>query len=276
MTAVSGAGAVVRSVVLPKMSPQELRGALNFEAEKYIPFKPEETFLDFSIVGDRPGGRMEILLAAAKRDLVNTHLELLKAAQVNPKAVDLEMLALNNCWEVSHPSGGTETVALVHVGARATILVLLEGLQFRFGREIGIGGEIFTRAIAEGLKLDVSEAERIKCHPENRLPEVQAALAPRWEEWLSQCRISFDFYEDHFGRGVQRLMLSGGSASLKGFRDWIQSASAIPTELWDPLAGITLGVAPERIEPVRGMLGVAVGLAVRELAAGSDSRRGAM
>jgi type IV pilus assembly protein PilM len=236
-----------------------------FEAEKYIPFRLEETSLDSAILGDRLVGRMKVLLAAAKTDLVRDHLELLKAAAVRPFSVDLEAIALANAWETNFVAGGPKVTGLVHVGARGTLIDFFLGPQLQFSRETGIGGDAFTQAVADGLQLDALEAEKIKCQPGQRLDAVRAALQPCWEEWLVQCRVSFDFYEDQFGQKVERLCLGGGSAHLIGFQEWIQQTTGFSTDLWNPVAGLTEGDHLDRLEAERIDLGVAVGLAVREV-----------
>jgi type IV pilus assembly protein PilM len=296
-TAVGGLWTVLRSVLLPKMTPQEVRASLAFEAEKYIPFKMDETFLDFAILGDRPGGKMEVFLAAAHKELVNAHLAMLKSAGVTVHAVDLEALALANAWEGSWPVGATgsrvsqeggpaqgipgpadqghpdkkessndkEVIGLIHVGARGTVLNLFLEEKLQFTRWIPVGGQIFTRAIADGLQLDVSEAETLKCQPGARQSEIRTILDPYWENWLSQCRVSFDFYEDQFGQRVNRLLLAGGSALLTDFKEWIQKTTGIPVEEWNPLAGLTVEVDRKWAESQKVGLGVTLGLAVREL-----------
>jgi type IV pilus assembly protein PilM len=266
-TAVGGPGSVLRAVLLPKMTPQELKTALSFEAEKHIPFKLEETFLDSCILGDRPGGRMEVFLGAARKELVNAHLELLTASGVVPQIVDLEAAALANAWEISHPQDlSSQAVVLIDVGARATTLNFLTGTSLQFTREIPAGGDFFTQGISETLQVDLPAAERLKRTPGDRAAEVQAALQPRLEEWLTQSRASFDFYENQFGHGVERIFLSGGSAALNGMASWFKEASGLPAQLWDPLSGLAVS---EEAHPQQGeglSLGVAVGLAVRGLA----------
>ena len=263
VVAVGGPGAVLRTVLLPEMSDQELKGALSFEAEKYIPFKLDETFLDSAILGKRPGGRMEVLLAAARRDLVSSHLELLSEAGVKPDILDLEALALANAWELSRPADASGVVALIHIGARGTILNFLLGTQLQFTREIPIGGESFTQAVAQGLQLDAAEAEKIKCEPGDRLSQVRLALQPQLEEWLSQCRVSFDFYENQFGQRVERLALSGGSVRLVEFKEKVREALGFPLEEWNPLSGLASDADPKQLESAAPTLGVAVGLALR-------------
>lgn len=266
VTAVGGPGTVVRPVPMPKMSAQELKTALSFEAEKHIPFKLDEVFLDAPILSDLPNNRQEILLVAARKDLVNAHLELLTAAEAAAQVVDLEPVALANAWEVSHPEVGSQAVGLVHIGGRGTILNFFSGIRLRFTREIPYGGESFTQALAEGLKMDVSEAEKLKCEPGERTQEVRSAIQPGMEKWLTQCRASFDFYENQFGSRVERLALSGGSAGLSGFQEWIQETAGLPTEIWNPTAGLKGDPHGPPVGPEGVTLGVALGCALRGIA----------
>ena len=253
VASVGGAGTILRRVSLPKMTPQELRSAFLFEAERYIPFKMEEVFFDFSILAEQPGGQMDVLLAAARKELVNDLLGLLSSCEVTPLAVDLEMVALTDAWEGTSSPPGKGVTALIHIGSRGTVLDFLRDSHLEFAREINVGGSSFTQAVASALHLDLPEAERLKCQPEVRAAEVRAAMQPAWEEWLNQCRISFDFYEHQFGQRVDRLVLSGGAARMPGFREWVQEASGFPAMVWDPMDK----------EP---SFAIAVGLALRGLA----------
>lgn len=263
VTAVGGAGTVLRSVAIPKMSPEELKTALVFEAEKYIPFKMSEVFLDSAILGDQPGGRMEISLAAARKDVVRQHLELLQGAGVLPRVLDLEPVALANAWEVGPPPVGEGPVCLLHLGARTTILNVFSGARLQFTREIPIAGDAFTQAVAEGLQTDSAGAEQLKRQPGERTQEVRTALQPAWDQWLGQCRASFDFFENQFGRKVDKIYLAGGSARLAGLKEWIQETMGVSVDLWNPTAALSTALPADPLQQVAVDLDVAVGLAVR-------------
>jgi type IV pilus assembly protein PilM len=261
VTGIGGTGTVVRSVTLPEMSEKDLKAALLFEAEKYIPFKLEETYFDSSILGKRPGGRMEVLLAAARREVVNSHLEILNEAAVHADVLDLEALALANAWENRGGAEEAKMTCLMHVGARGTVLDFFEGKRLQFTREIPIGGDAFTQAVSEGFQTDLAEAEKIKCEPGGQESRVRTALEPAWDEWLAQCRVSFDFFENQFGHKVERLALSGGSAPLVGFKEKILQSTGLPTDEWDALAG--LGEESGNGAGSGAVFAVAVGLALR-------------
>lgn len=263
VTALGGAGAVVRSIVLPEMSAQELKAALSFEAEKYIPFKVTEAFFDSVILGKRPPGRMEVLLAAARKELVQAHLQMLSSMNLVPDVIDVEALALVNAWEVARPAGASGVIGLIHIGARGTILVFFNGSQMQFTREIPVGGDVFTQAIAQGLQIDPAKAEAIKCRPGDRLPDVRAAVQTSWEDWLSQSRVSFDFYENQFGSRVERIYLSGGSARLVDLQEKVKEAMGLPIEEWNPLTALASDLDTQQMKSSGPALAIALGLAVR-------------
>lgn len=267
VTAVGGGGTVVRAVDFPKMTPAEMRNALTFEAEKHIPFKLEGIYLDSAVLGEKPGGQMEILLAAARKEVVGEQLELLSQAGVSPHSVDIDMLALANAWEAGHPGKEGGVVGLIHIGGRATLLDFVQGDKLRFAREIPVGGTAFTQAVAQGLKVDLAEAERIKCRPGERAQEARTALQPSWDDWLNHCRTSFDFFENQHGVRVERLALSGGASLMAGFKEWVREASGLPAELWSAGAGWEASEGARPGEQEGPALNVAVGLAAREMAA---------
>ena len=266
VSAVGGQGTVVRTVQLPDMSAQELKAALAFEAEKYIPFKLEDAFFDSSILDKKLGGKMEVLLAAARKDLVSGHLEILSSADLVPSVLDLESLALANLWDITHPAASAGMVALLHIGARGTILNFFQGKQLQFTREIPFGGDQFTQALAERFQIEIPLAEKLKCQPSQRLEEVREALQSCCEEWFSQCRVSLDFFENQFGQKVDRLALSGGSSHLIDLKDRLQETMGVPVEDWNPLSGFSLEGSLQQNLPNGPVLAVAIGLALHEAA----------
>ena len=259
VSTVGGPGTVLRSVTVPKMTAEELKTSLHFEAEKYIPFKLEEVFLDSAILRDLQGGRMEIFIAAARKDVVQGHLDLLASANVHPQTVDLEPIALANAWEFYPPPELAQGPAgLIHAGARGTVLNFFSGKELQFTREIPLGGDGLTRVLCDGLRIDAAEAERIKCQPGDRAVEVQTILRPMLDDWSGQCRASLDFYENQYGRRVERLFVSGGSALLTGFAEGLEQSLGLPVRTWNPL-GPGVAAGPR--------LAVALGLALRGTAA---------
>jgi len=178
ISAVSGESVIVRYIQLPDMPEQELKSALRWEAEEYIPFRIEDVNLDSVILGrsEQSGvGKIDVLLVSAKKELVDQHLEILRDAGLTPSIVDVDSFAFLNCFEVNHEPGSQEVVALVNIGAGVTNINIYVGGVSRFSRDISIAGDTITSAIRSRLDISQAEAEEMKIAEGAPAPEAETA-----------------------------------------------------------------------------------------------------
>src|SRR5262245_10800060 len=162
-TAVSGKSVIVRYLTMIQMSDDDLRNAIKFEADKYIPFDVDEVVLDAQRLDDPPGARtglqeneMRVLLVAVKRSLIDDHVQLIQSIGLQPEITDVDALALGNAYELRRSlAAGVEdddkVVALLDVGANKTNINVLRAGTSHFTREIYLGGDDLTSAIAKRL-----------------------------------------------------------------------------------------------------------------------------
>jgi type IV pilus assembly protein PilM len=165
ISAVSGESIIVRYLQLPEMPEDELRKALQWEAEEYIPFRLSEVNLDSMVLGRSQDGdhvKMDVLLVSAKKDLVQQHVDILRDAGLEPGIVDVDSFAFLNCFEFNHQPGSGECIALINLGGQTTNLNVYAGGGTRFSRDIMIGGESITTAIRARVGCSTVEAERLK------------------------------------------------------------------------------------------------------------------
>src|ERR1019366_934380 len=119
VTSLSGDSVIIRYVKLPFMTEEELRGSIAREAEQYIPLNIDQVVLDFQILGEtqEDGQRkLDVLLVAAKVDVVDQHLAMLKSAGLSPMVIDIDAFALQNAYEINRVEPSEETVALINMG----------------------------------------------------------------------------------------------------------------------------------------------------------------
>ena len=116
--------------------PGELRQAMEYEADKYIPFDVSEVQPDAQRLHEvdvdawRDRADESVLLVAAKKNLIEEHVNLLQSVGLQPEAVDVDFLALGNAFELAQPVLGvndTEVRALVDVGASKTDINIMRG-----------------------------------------------------------------------------------------------------------------------------------------------------
>lgn len=276
ITAVSGRSVIVRYVNMNQMPMDDLRQAIRFEADKYIPFEVDEVVMDCQILeddlgpgeGDKP--EMKVLLVAVKKSLIEEHLALLNDAGLSSVVIDVDAFALGNSFELkSNLEGGIgpdKVVALVDIGANKTNINIMRGPVSYFTREVYLAGNDFTDAVSRRFNLDAPEAERLKCDPQERGGEVEEAILPTLDDLGNEIQLSFDYFENQFDRVVEEVYISGGSSQLPGLKRAFEGAFEKTVVFWDPVAN--LEVRNDRIDSkvlsrFSNQLAVTVGLAAR-------------
>ena len=159
---------VVRPIELPRMSKKELADTMKFEVERHIPFAADEIVMDYAPFVDpdtlpETEENMQVLLAVAQEDLINSYIAVIRAAKLAPVAFDVEILAaIRSLIEVHAESRPAQTLALINIGASSTDISIIQGGNLVFNRSIRLAGERLTSAIAEQLGRSMEEAEEIK------------------------------------------------------------------------------------------------------------------
>lgn len=274
VTSVSGKAVIVRYLTMYKMSPEDLRNAIRYEADKYIPFDVEEVVLDcqpFPVDGgsDLAPNEMRVLLVACKRAVIDEQLRILAGVGLHPEIVDVDVFALGNAFEMAMhrgPDAAGRLSALVDVGASKTSVNVVRAGSSLFTREIHTGGDAFSSAIANRLGLKPGEAETLKQRPGAEQERVKAAVSPAVEELASEIRLSFDYFENQFDLAIDEVLLSGGGARLAGLPQDLGRIFNRPTALWDPTGDLPIAAGTVDVDSLRdhvSELAVAVGLASR-------------
>jgi type IV pilus assembly protein PilM len=279
VSAVSGESIIVRYIQLPEMPEAELKQALQWEAEEYIPFHIDEVNLDSVVLGPAGGGatgKVDVLLVSAKKDLVNEHVELVKSAGLQPMIVDVESFAFLNCFEMNYSPGAAECVALVNIGAEVTNINIYVGGTSRFSRDIGIAGDTITAAIQSKTGIPWRQAEELKIQIGAPAPEVEEeesgesslidtirgtvekmtgedlgddspsgagnkAVRQSLNNLIGEVRRSIQFFENQAGGvAVQKVMLGGGGSKMSRLCEYMHGELTLPVETMDPLRSMTI------------------------------------
>ena len=162
-TSVSGNAVIVKKISLPQMSPEELAESIHWEAEQYIPFDIQDVSLDYEVIeGGGTGGNMDVLLVAVKKDKISDYTSAISQAGKNPAIVDVDVFALQNCYEVNYGVDPAKVVALLNVGASIMNINIVKGATSIFNRDISVGGNQYTDAIQKDLNLSFDQAETLK------------------------------------------------------------------------------------------------------------------
>jgi len=267
-TGVSGRGVIVKKITMDKLTPQEARQAIHWEAEQHVPYDINDVSLDFEILDHEVGPtQMQVLLVAAKRDLISAHADLLREAGLVPAVIDVISFAVQNAAELNYDFLPGEVVALVNIGAELTNINLVQGGTPLYTQDLSLGGNTFIEGLqkkhhigrAEALAalkpgeagLDLDDVVKSFC------ADVGSAL----ERSLVYLKSNGD--ADH----LDRVLLSGGGARIQGIASALGERLKAPVEVADPLRKVKFspevfgGGDPQEIAP---QLAVGIGLALRK------------
>jgi type IV pilus assembly protein PilM len=234
------------------------------------------------------------MLVATPRDMVETRVEALERAGLEPIAIELEPFAtMRSLIEFNGQAAfDSETVALVDSGASFTEINIVKNRNFVLTRTIPIAGNSMTEAIASALAMDNDKANALKetalqvvCSEEERATldpfaqQASRAVEPLLDELIREIRRSLAYYdyqqqtpaedeEQSRAPGVNRIILSGGTARMAGLSAYFQAQLGVPVEQAGMFShGLiqTPGLSQEYLDEHSPTLVVATGLALREI-----------
>lgn len=274
VASVSGNAVIIKRINLPVMTLDELEESIKWEAEQYIPFDINDVNIDVQILegASSDPSQMEVLLVAARKDLVNEYMSLIQQAGLKPVVIDVDSFAVANMFELNY--GVVDgAVALINIGAsNVNIHVVRDGVS-AFTRDIGMGGRQFTEEIQRSLNISYEEAEAMKVGGDEAdasamVPqEIEQVLSTVGESLASEIQRSLDFYlSTSAGSGLSQVFLSGGAARTPGLQRAISNLTGLPVEVVDPFRAIEIderSFNPAYLRDVAPQAAVAVGLAVR-------------
>ena len=273
VTAVSGRSVIVRYVPMMNVPDAELRRAVAYEADKYIPFDVDEVVLDCQKVDEgaaaSPGGQIKVLLVAVKRSVIDDHVAMVQKAGLTPVVVDCDYFAIGNAFEIRAGRLGHEDSsirALLDIGASKTSINILKGATSHFTRDFYVAGNDVTETLAKRFGESPEDVERMKEDPGEALESMKEVFASVIEDIASEVRLSFDYYENQFDQQVQEVYLSGGSVLFPEADKLLSEILGLEAKLWDPLEALDtsdLGDQVSQLGKTSARLAVAVGLASR-------------
>jgi len=264
----SGPSVIVRYIEMPPMKKEELRSAIKFEGGKYIPFDMNEAILDCAILDKSPSGNTNrVLLVAAKKDRVASYREIFREMGMDVVSIDVDTVAILNAFQRLSLEAKQESVyAMINIGAKFTNMnIITKGYPY-FTRDIMWGGMDLSSRIKELLGLSPNEAEILKCNPGERKAEIAGVITPVLEKFKSEIRMSFDYFETQFGKNIERLYISGGTAYLFNMSDFLKNSLEVEVVLWNPFEGIKIidESVDSEFKDSPGRFAVATGLALRK------------
>jgi len=271
--AVSGSGVIVKIIsVNAVINDDELAFQMEIEAENSIPYPIDEVCIDFEVINNNKTDKekIDILLVASRRELVETRVQALELGGLQAKIIDIEGYALGRAIElVKHQLSIDEQsfpVALVDIGASMLTITIVVGEVTVFVKEYDFGGENYTQSIAAHYQMNHDEAEQAKLNNMFSPDHLTEVLLPFKTILIQLLKRTLQiFSNDNEGSAVIKILLSGGSSQIPTLALFIQNELNIVCVLAKPFShcemGSTIDQSQLKLRDMNYMM--ACGLALR-------------
>ncbi len=269
---IGGYSVIVKKISVQTMTEEELQETIKFEAEQYIPFDISDVNLDFQILGENEhnANQMDVLLVAAKKEMIEDYISLVQLAGLNPCLIDVDAFALQNIFEMNYEPED-ESVALIDIGASKTSLNILKGDTSVFMRDVSLGCGQINQKIVSLTDCTLEEAEEIKQSDQSErisqadLSEIVTSVV---SDWCAEIRRALDFFystypEDH----INKIVLSGGGANIVEFRDLLAGETSAEVEVITPFKSFEISdrLDPSYLERIAPQAAICMGLSIRKV-----------
>jgi type IV pilus assembly protein PilM len=290
-TSISGFSVIPKKISISKRDELELESSIQEEAEQYIPFDISDVNLDYEILTSEEeeeapeteegeneegakkegSGLMDVMLVAAKKDIIEDYVSLIHLAGLNPAVLDVDAFALQNAFEMSaeETSG---CYAIVSVGAEELGINAIKNRISIFTRDSSYGGSQITEAIMSKLDTSYEEAEKIKLggikmdKERGALEEIFTSSVSGWGQEIKR---ALDFLSTTYpDETIEKILITGGASRLPGFAKYLEMETDIQIEQLNPFANLQINEKtfdPRYLNYMAPQAGVAVGLALRSI-----------
>lgn len=234
--AVPAARTFTRTITLPKLSTKDLKEAIRLETEQYVPVPIEELYVDFSII-NKSEKEQEILAVAVPRKIVDSYIRLTELLGLEIVAIESTISSASRLF-VQAEQSDVPTV-LIDLGSLSSDITIYDKALIVTGTVPG-GGDSFTTAIADKLKVTKEEAHVIKTKYGMGLSKKQAeitdSLSPILDQMLKEIRRMIRYYEERSGteRKIGQVVTMGGGANMPGLSEHMTNLLRLPVRMCDP------------------------------------------
>ncbi|RJO65202.1 MAG: type IV pilus assembly protein PilM [Candidatus Omnitrophota bacterium] len=260
---VCGPNVVMRYIILPHMKEKDLFKSLEFELEKYIPYKKEEVMTDYRILAKLANNKILVLLVAVERGFIQERVDLVKELGFEPQLINVDSLALVEAFKATNPSF-KGVAAILDIGYKISKLVVLDNDVPYFSRDIETGEYEIAQTISEKFGIPFEKARALAYEPQEKREQVAEAVNLVLSNILEEINLSFEYCERNLEKKVEYMFLSGGGCRISVLFDSFKHMPGLRLEFLDPTRGFKLvpPLTEESIKAHAPLLGVAIGLAL--------------
>jgi len=262
---ICGSNIITRYIILPRIGNRDLRKALEFELEKYIPYKKEDMVIDYNKLTNLPNNKTLVLFVATERRFIQERVNLVKDAGLQPKSINIDALALNETFKAL-PYKSKGAVAVLDIGYKLSKLIVLENDVPYLSRDIESGEYNIIQATAKRMGIDFQKAKEVAYKADENLGEIAKVITYDARSLLDELLMSFEYCERTLEKKVSQLYLTGGGSRNKILLESLKRTQNLKIDFLDITQSLKFysSLNSEELKEKSYLLAVAIGLALQK------------
>ena len=239
----SGRSIIVKKIELPRSEKELMDNLVAEEVSQNLPFNLDEINYDYMQIDSPPppgGNKMNILLVAAKRDIVDNISQLIEDVGYRLAAIDMSAFGLSECMKFIHPDckKSSDNILVLDIGKSGTMFIVLNRGDLIFSRYMMIGSDHYTVSLMKAMDIEYQEAESLKtswCSGEETPPEVNRVMAESDHYFCDEIFIGCEYFNNQFSKEeFSKMYVTGGGSKIQSLIQALSKKFNLPTEVLDP------------------------------------------
>ncbi|MCB4792018.1 MAG: pilus assembly protein PilM [Elusimicrobia bacterium] len=265
ISSIGGTNLIVRYFSFPLLSEEELKGALQIEVQQSLTVSLDTLYNDFNLLPQLEKNKLDVMFVAVPKNIIDDNTKIISDAGLDLNIMDIDNLALTNCFLVFGGEAVSESVILLDIGHTYTNISVIENGKLRFIKNVKFGGKDISDAIADAYGIPYEMAEIIKKKPDRwdeiglNIRSILQKSMPNLLETIYRT-IEYCINKDAV-LNIDKILITGGASYTKNIDKFIGDVLDIPTLIWNPIAD--LEIQGNSKKELGRFLGVALGLALR-------------
>lgn len=254
-------------IEMPFLPEKELAEAIPFEARQYIPVSISDVSLDWTVLSTNEAEKkLNILLVAVPLEVINKYTRLSKLAGLDLKNLEIESFSLLRSIVGEKTKG---IYCITDIGYRSTNVVIIDQGWPTISHYYETGGGELSRVLQQSLNIDEKRAEALKINigllGADKEKEISSLLLLSADRILAEIQRTLNAYYKKYEKRVEKIILHGGTAHLKGLIEYFNSQLGMETVLANSFSQVDYPpILKPTIEELNPVLSIAVGLALKD------------
>lgn len=253
-----------RSLTLPREAEADLMGAIQLEAEQYIPISMDQLYVDYQIISSEKDA-LEVLMSAVPKLQVDTIIDVCQTVGIEPIVIEPSISAVARL--IQHAEEGKLATVILDIGSAATDIAVLDS-TIRVTGGISVGGHTMTQAIMQSLNLTHDAAHMLRTHNGLTVSPKQAAikkaLEPMLTKIVNETKKVMRYYNERLGKKtkIEQLIIVGGGSNMPGLGDYFTDSMVIAARTASPWQVLDFGKLTPLSRQLKPRFITAIGLAM--------------